>query len=943
MKFRIQQPPKFTVAAIDTRIFDNEDINRIESHLIDPTDNKIHLCAAGGERIYFQLIIHQAKQESINIKFSSLIPSASADSQNSEKQFPVKWRVYKIRNISVKGYDAFCSRLSENEILTPTEFPDPLIEIKTNTNKNNSFSTDIDTQRLALFLIELDIPKIKKAENYTGKIIVSDNMASVSKEFVLHTFGFNLPQSDINIFALIDGTRIWQHYRIGILRNPHKLILPLDSFQINQFADITSSLTKAIEENGLQCLLANVYPRISQNDINWASYRTLIQKFLSQNEKSRKYWLAPISLYFPSSRHFGPPSSDIYQQIINKLLTEFNEQFIKKAALGKGIIALTWPDSYPKAHTEYQRYCNVIKAIFKSEQPFDIINPFITVNFKPFGWDSFEPFTDIDKYINIYCPLELWLDTDSIEKFHKTGKSVLWRPDNYWGTFPGAKITYPPYLIRSLGWICKRYNTDGVLLGTINDWSEANKDNSETNLTNSARILIYPGDWFGQEFPVESLRLKLLSRSLQDVAYLVKLKEIGETKLANWLTRNLIRYAHTDALDGSLWNLRNDGICNNIRAWHLAKLIAGYTILQNSLSEDKRKQFSLGNREKNADYLKMLKTQFRQATESVIIDIDGVKIRNVFNEITGNNDTKLSYYFTIRNFSDKAIKPEIKFVEKPESYKAIRNKITLDKLSWSWPIEDKIECITSALAFSVFGVSYQPIAFKIDNNTKKYIPARSCALSAGKIEFPVIIDGDLTDWPDIPIAGDFQRIKSDNLNATTLQNQSQPAIWKTQVKIGYDKDYLYFAFICNEPAEALRMRYSNTISVSNGFSWGEDLIEIYIDPDNTGTLDPMNVYHIILKANGTVIAFKGPSEAYRQGACKLWPTQISAAIKIYKDFWQAELRIPFNAFKKTDANNKWWGMDFTRTSSAIGEISSWSGTKGQFGRPVSLGNIFIDR
>ncbi len=936
MKFVVPAPAKFTAVSLDSQLFSDESIDEINSQIINPVDNKIHLYAAGGETICFKLLIKPAQAGEIDIKFAPL-NSVSAD--KTKPPLSVRWRIYKILSIPIGNYDAFFARLADSSILKPRTFPDPLIEIKP--AGRGEFKIQAEDTSPILILAELTVPKKQTSADYSGAVTISSFGKYSSRELILHKFSFDLPESDITIFGLLDAATLWRHYGIGTLRDPNKLILPPDLSQVNQLADIIGSITKIADEHGLEIWLSNVYPRITHNEFDWSGYQALVRTVLENSTRDRKYWLMPIDLAFPSTRHFGQPDSIVYQGIIDKLAREFNKKFISKAAMGKALACLYWPETYPQARDEYDNYVAAAKDIFKTEQPIAIIDPFTSVNFKPFGWDNFKPFDKLEKYIAGYCPLELWLDTDSIVKFHKAGRFVFWRPDSKWGTFPGAKIFYPPYLIRSGGWLCKRYATDGIVLGKINDWPK-DKAGIDT-YKSSANVLVYPSDWFDTTTVVGSLKLKLLHRSIQDVRYLRKLKEIGEGELADWLSRHLIRYAYTDAFDGSIWSLRNDGICNNPRAWRLAKLIAGYTIEKHSLDKQKVKRKVRTESENISEMLKTLTTQFRQATEGITVELEGVKLKNVLDSSTGKQNTKLTCYMTARNFSDKRMKGSIEFGEKPKSYKAIRDKVSLGNLSWAWPTEGRLELITPAFGFGVFGVNYLPIIFKSDGGVKQYLNCRYCALAASRLDFPIRIDGDFSDWPDMPFAGDFRRICSDGLNARKNPDNARAAVWKTQVKIGYDKQNLYLAFICDQPADALRMKYSNTISVSDGYPWGEDLVGIFIDPDNTGALDPMKVYHIIVKANGTVIAMRGTDEAYRQGASKPWANQISAAVSVYKNAWQAEVRIPFDNLSKTDKSDKWWGMDFIRVSAAIGEISSWSGTSGQFGKPISLGNVFIDR
>jgi len=394
LKFVTPFPPKFTVVELDKRVFGDEKIDEIDSQLINPTDNKIYLYSAGGEKICFQMLIRPAQAGEIDIKFAPLTLTGSG---KSKKSLPVTWRMYKILSIPVRSYDAFSARLADTEILRPRAFPDPLFEIKP--GKQGIFKIEADDKSPLLLLVELIVPVKQIMADYHSRVTLSSFGKQSSRELILHTFGFDLPKPDINIFAMLDAAKLWQHYRIGTLRDPHKLILPPDSSQISQLADIVGRFTKIIDEHKIETWLTNVYPRVTRSEFDWAGYQSLVKKVLENSTRDRKYWLMPIDLHFPSTRHFGPPEAIVYQGVIDKLTREFNKKFISKAAMGKGLVCLYWPGSYPQGRAEYQNYVTIAKDIFKTEQPVAIIDPFTSINFKPFGWDNFQPFDKLEKYI----------------------------------------------------------------------------------------------------------------------------------------------------------------------------------------------------------------------------------------------------------------------------------------------------------------------------------------------------------------------------------------------------------------------------------------------------------------------------------------------------------------------------------------------------------------
>jgi hypothetical protein len=243
----------------------------------------------------------------------------------------------------------------------------------------------------------------------------------------------------------------------------------------------------------------------------------------------------------------------------------------------------------------------------------------------------------------------------------------------------------------------------------------------------------------------------------------------------------------------------------------------------------------------------------------------------------------------------------------------------------------------------VFGINSQNVRLKLKDNSEINLECRYCALAGSKLGRMVRIDGQFDDWPDMSsaVAGDFLCIRSDGINDQQFKTVDRRAHWPTQVQIGYDDQNLYLAFTCLEPQEQRFNKPTNTVDSSSGLPWGEDLVAVVLDPDNTGSLNPLDAYQVIVKANGNVLTFRGTLEANSMNASQSWPNHVRAAVAVFPDRWQAEVCVPLSDVNAMSKLNRWWGIDFARMSSAISEFSTWSGTTNQYACPVSMGNIFL--
>lgn len=949
----------FKVAPMNERIFSDHFPLAEDPLLVNPETRDILLYGAGGETVAFQLIAGPGDGGEMNLAFSPMTLVRALESTKNDLGAtpiePSRWRVYRVLEVPISNYDAYDARLISPSFLTSRSYPDPLAPIFA--DENGRFVIPGNSQGQTLLWVEVDIPSKTPRAMYTGEIRLEWSNKKMSRPVRLRTWGFDLPNPGVDIFGLVDAPKIWLEHEIGELRESDRLVLPPDRQRTEKLAELIGEYCRLLDEHGIEPWLTRVFPKISGTDpasmyIDWEGYSRLVEGVLKNSNRARQYWPIPADLYYPSTQMYGPYSSELYGRILKNYLRQFNETLVRPGLIGSPVAIPIWSDSFEESVSVYHASVEWMKQVRESAPPAILVHPFITTDLAPMGWPGFKSFDASMSLAGAVCPEEKWLDPAMIGAFREQGTRIWWRLSKSDGTLPTLKISYPSYFPQAIAWTVGRYETSGVMLGRVNDWPGLKASAIKDYGRGSGNILIYPGEWFGYDKPLGSIRLKMIKRGLMDAAYLKALKNAGRGELADWLTKHLVRFAHADAFDGSIWTVRNDGLCNREQAWMLAPMIAGLELdglgtrstasqPTTSVSPTTQKTFVENDRLMQRLY----ESQFRDFAQGLALETQGVRAKNVTDVKTGRQKIEWSFHLVARNFREGAEKGIIGFesIASPLEVVQSDDSLNLSGLSWAWPVRSTLKLQSPGVALGMFGVNTQWVQLKLKDDTTVDLECRYCALAGGKLDKMVRIDGHFDDWPEMPsaVAGGFIPIRSDGINDRRLGQIDRVARRPTLVQIGYDERNLYLAFTCYQPDHERFNIAANTVECSAGMPWGEDLVAVVLDPDNTASLNPLDAYQVIVKGNGNVLTFRGTLEANRMRASERWPNQIRAAVANFPDRWQAEIGIPLADVDGTTKLNRWWGIDFARVSAAVSELSTWSGTANQYARPVSMGNVFL--
>ena len=203
--------------------------------------------------------------------------------------------------------------------------------------------------------------------------------------------------------------------------------------------------------------------------------------------------------------------------------------------------------------------------------------------------------------------------------------------------------------------------------------------------------------------------------------------------------------------------------------------------------------------------------------------------------------------------------------------------------------------------------------------------------SIKKATSPITLDGmaDEPAWEEAEVARDYWQ---------TFPMDTSLAQAKTEFRLTYDDKFIYIAATCYKTADH---NYFITPSLRRDFRGsGIDLLTFIFDPFQDQTtaflfgINPFGVQREGLISNGGAT-----SDDFDLS----WDNKWYSAVKVYDDYWLAELAIPFKTLRFKGGSST-WNINSYRQDSYLNERSVWSRIPRNF-MPFSLafsGNLRWD-
>ncbi len=178
-----------------------------------------------------------------------------------------------------------------------------------------------------------------------------------------------------------------------------------------------------------------------------------------------------------------------------------------------------------------------------------------------------------------------------------------------------------------------------------------------------------------------------------------------------------------------------------------------------------------------------------------------------------------------------------------------------------------------------------------------------------KISEKISIDGNLDEpaWESAETAGDFVQFQPE---------KGKKASFRTEIKILYSADYIYFGIICEdkEPAKIIARLSKRDANLGT-----DDSIGIGIDT----FLDRRTAYFFFTNPIGTQL--DGRISDNGRTTDSTWDEKWLSSAKKTSTGWNAEIAIPLSILKYKPGKDLKWGLGFVRYIPRLMEKDTWTG------------------
>ena len=802
------------------------------------------------------------------------------------------------------------------------------------------------------FWVDISVPKGAADAVYTTSVRVSSNGESVAAMPVeLTVLPLVLPDdAEPLAVARVDHLGLFRHHiRSQAPPSAMGFIDWRDLPYRSQYESLLASTMRMLQRHRLTPVLDELSPPVrvsARGDLNidWTLYDGLVEPLLDGraffNRVPLRVW--PLPVYSMFAARSGDPAGRTpgSERLLRDYIAKCAAHFAEKGWLDRAYaLAPSPPPGSVEAVEATRRFAALVHA---ADTRIVVASQLFPQDMTPYGWVGF-PYKTLEEDVGIWIPPAQFFDPQAMTAQRNRGR-LTWlgldRPP-----FSGSVSIYAPQSYTDvLSWQCKALGAEAVQLGCVNHWpGDPDAGDPESCVRFDANALLFPGQPFGLDEPVQTLRLKRIRGSLQAAAYAKVLEQHDLGHIAARVQNSLVNYAgaaayRTHFADGRLigWIDRHD-------AFELARQIMGDEMLETTGSAG-------GGRRLSSVTRGVRWKLFTTMTSEIGLIADGVRLR-----LTGppnERGAEAEAWFTIVNETRVPLEASMAFADLPEGWAAESDHQPLDALPPGQSRLIALSCHRDRFSIAERHPTELPIELTTREGSVIRSNVRLSALVAEPIARPPVIDGDLSDWPPgaINVASDFQLISgrcagfgaTGDARSTADPECTRPA----QRTIGFvlrDGAFLYLAINAETKpgaavAESRRksVRYEDMIPVDD-----EDLVEILIDPLNAGTRSPGDLYHIVIKRSGVYLAEQGIDFDPPCGTRRIWPADLDVATRASSERWTAELRIPLAAFSRGDTHGEVWGFNITRLDAAGQEFSTWSGAVGNAYDPLSLGNLII--
>ncbi|NLW87985.1 MAG: DUF4091 domain-containing protein, partial [Planctomycetes bacterium] len=651
--------------------------------------------------------------------------------------------------------------------------------------------------------------------------------------------------------------------------------------------------------------------------LDWKHYDAVAEPYLKGSAFDDRLpvgaWPSPVDETWPDPRNYGGTSNPAYAATVQDVVKAVTAHF---AELGAQAMVFHWPARGAVSQEQYDIFSRLGSLIKQGDPQAAILSTLSPALPDEAGIKMPD---DVLKIANMLAPAVQWSDLAAPVEQAGGPLSGRWFAPGVVPFGPSLGLAADPADPRALAWMTMKYGCKGLLLNEVLNW----RGNVFDTVADAQTRLFYPGKAAGAEGILPSVRLKRLRRGLQDLSYLMLLRQHGRDDLAHNMLNSLVRYAGADARGDNYQDARLNGWVQDGRVWEHARAILIEEV-ENVINPSELSKRQLLQRRLAWDEL------YRQATT--------VRVEQVRTNVSLLEDGRFNASVMLDLYNELASPADVQIAvaAAPPGWNFSKHGSRIAQLEPLTSGVIALELRGSEAPSTHSGKFSMPLSIGIDGNEPVTMDAWMPLLVSSPLRKPVVIDGSLDDWPIRTgnSAGDFVLVGRRGRQGNGL------AARQTQAFVLHDSDNLYIAFRCFEPNPAgvislndNRLRYEQLMLVA------EDAVEILLDP-GASAKGVEDLHHMVIKPNGVTIMRRGIACQPPLGKVEPWPAAVTVATSHSVDQWTAEIAIPLKSLGEA-ATQRLWRVNFARFSTQGGESSSWVPNARHFYDPRNLGTMIL--
>lgn len=898
-------------------------------------DNKtVRLFSAANETVGFQLVLDAGALGSVSditINFNELETTG-----NTRKPIPQgAFRGFRMLPVPVKDFPAWYLRLVP-AVPAEANYYDPLVPLDM-PGEGQPFDLPRG-KRLAVW-VDLAVPADTFPGTYTGEIEIDTYLwGGETVPIEVRVYDFVLPET--KPLATVGGFNHLDIFRRFIRRDgkPYEpIFLDPERRAVADGLNMVRDLAVIGHRHRLDLFDRELHPKIKRDlqgniHLDWSGYDAVAAPCVSGTAFADRIgasaWPLPITDRWPVPHYYGGIHTEQYASVVRRIVSLSGDHL---RSLGGADAVFAWPC---RGRIDEQRYARFVRlsGLIRSADP---KIPILTrLPFRPPAQTGWKVPVDFSALADIVSPPAHWLQPSG----NAPNSDAAGAPAGVWIS-PGR----PPYLpclsilatpsgVRAIPWFAAKYGVSGLLFPDVLNWRGdiyGAPKGAETRL-------FYPGDTFGVNTILPSVRLKRLRRGLQDIAYINLLRVRGENESAQRVMNALVRYAGLEAVGDNYLDPRIGGWVEKGSAWIAARRILAEKVSAAVHPNLKNASDHIADRVRWARFTEGINTIDVERMTAQVHAGSQERSADIAGGAADTGAVRARLRMDLYNSSLEAVDCRLRVHALPPNWHRCEDQTIVSALAPGAKRVAEMEITGPSVPVDIKGHVPVGVEVSVDQRVVHRVRGQISFVTAPRCLRPPRIDGRLDDWPSKAnnAAGDFRLLGRRGRTKNGLADR------QTVVFVMHDERYIYFGFLCMEPdLSGMTIRNDNRIHYEQLLACGEDLVEMIIDPGSTASA-PEGLFHIVVKPNGVSVQQLGIGSDPPLGIVRPFPLGADVSVARKTKAWTVEMRIPRAAFG-ADGESRFWGINFARYASQSREASNWAGAERYYYNPDGLGTLYI--